>query len=64
MVELKYGLLNVLPLNFCSDPFPIAVVRPEEGRLSPWARGLLRAFRQAAVEAKVVEAAYSGTTTA
>ena len=63
-VELQYGLLNVLPLNFCSDPFPIAVVRPEEGRLSPWARGFLRSLRQSAVEIKVDEAAYSGSTTA
>ena len=62
-LELDHGLLSALPLVFSPNPFPVAVVRPEEERLSPWARGLLRSFRQAAVEVRVAEAAYSGTTT-
>lgn len=63
-VELDHRLLSALPLVFSPNPFPIAVVRPEEERLSPWARGLLRSFRQAAVEKRVAEAACSGSTTA
>ncbi len=49
-MELESRLLSILPLEFYSNPFPIAVVRPKEERLSPWARGLLNSLRQAALD--------------
>ena len=49
-VELEHRLLSILPFEFYSNPFPIAVVRPKEERLSPWAHGLLNSLRQAALD--------------